>query len=86
MFSHVPENQEAVLGLVFHVSEKQHAKFLELIALRSIKFSDVSPSKFIQPFIHQLDDMKMVEYDSSFREMLSLPTGISVGHVHCNDL
>lgn len=35
--------------------------------------------------MHQVNDMKVLEYDSSLWEMLLLPTSIGIGHIHGND-
>ena len=85
MFAHITENQEIVCILIFHISEEHHSKLLELTALPCIKIREISPPEFIQPFIHLLDDVKGVEYESSIWKMLLHPTDVSIGHIHGNE-
>ena len=85
MFAHITENQEIVCILIFHISKEYHSKLLKLTALPCIKIRDISPLEFIQPFIHQVDDVKEVEYESSIWKMLLHSTDVSIEHIHGND-
>ena len=73
-------------GDIFLVFEENEPQPLQMFAFHGIQFGRHPASDFVEPVIHELDDVKMIEHDLCSWEVFGKPRGVCVGHIHCYQL
>ena len=72
-----------MLLLVFKENEPQTFQLLLLNGIQSLHHS--SPN-MVEPIIHELDDVEVIEHDLSTGKVFGKPSGVRICHIHCNNL
>ena len=80
----IPKDILGVFGDILIVFEEDEPQSFELFLLNSIQFGRHSSPDMVEPVVHELNDMEVIEHDLSLREVFGEPCVVSICHIHCN--
>ena len=60
-------------GMSSSFFEEEKPQSFQMFAFHGIQFCSHPASDFVEPVIHELDDVEMIEHDLSFREVFFEP-------------
>ena len=73
-------------GMSSSFFEEEKPQSFQMFAFHGIQLGRYASSDMVEPIIHELDDVEMIEHDLSFREVFGKPGGVRICHVHRNKL